>query len=65
VEDVVRQGLVGPGVVEGRGEVNLPVEDDQQRPLEAEVAGLETGQSFPPNANFAPNLCHPTKFCVA
>jgi hypothetical protein len=52
-------------VVEGRGEVNLPVEDDQQRPLEAEVAGLETGQSFPPNANFAPNLCHPTKFCVA
>ena len=40
-QDVVSQGLVGPGVVQRGGEVDLAIQDDEKGSLEAEMAGLE------------------------
>ena len=33
--DIVYEGLVGPGVVEGRGQIKMTIQDDQQWATEA------------------------------
>ena len=33
-QEVVSKGLVGPGVVEGRGQIHVPIQNYQQRPTE-------------------------------
>lgn len=35
-QEVVDKGLVGPGVVEGCGQVHIPIQNDQQRTTETE-----------------------------
>lgn len=52
-QDVVDQRLIGPGVVEGRGHVDVSIHQDEQRPLKTaqEEKDNQTLRSDDPTEN--------------